>query len=148
MNSQRNKKSYWHTYTDMLKEIHESDPNYDPIPNWKDWAQRVRVILNSFLDVYDTMIEKLGHGKKQNLTIVQDTVQLEEMVQNKDLVQNRESTNKRKREKTPIGTLVVVVEGSDVAVYIRRKKQGKDQIDPNVVEVPSLEAITAHDEDR
>lgn len=43
MTSQKNKKSYWHTYTEMLKEIHESDPSYDPIPNCKDWAQRVRV---------------------------------------------------------------------------------------------------------
>lgn len=34
--SQRNKKSYWHTYMDMLREIHEDDPAYDPLPNCKN----------------------------------------------------------------------------------------------------------------
>ena len=106
----------------MLKEIQESDPNYDPIPNCKDWAQRVRVVLNNFVDVYDTMNEKLGYGKKHKLTIVHDKEQLEEAIQNKDLVQWEDNKGKRKREDDPSDSMVAKAGEPDVAVYVRRKK--------------------------
>ena len=72
MKSQRNKKSYWHTYNDTLQEIHEIDPTYDPFPNRKDWGKRIRIALTKFAEVYETFKEKLGYGKKVKLTIVQD----------------------------------------------------------------------------
>ena len=72
MTIQANKKSYWKTYEEMLSQILQIDPSYDPLPNCKDWAQRVRIVLNNFVDVYDTMNEKLGYGKKCKLTIVHD----------------------------------------------------------------------------
>ena len=70
MKSQRNKKSYWHTYQDMVQEIKEKDPTYNPFPNFQDMAKIVKVVLGLFPAIYDMLNEKLGYGKKVKLTII------------------------------------------------------------------------------
>ena len=96
MKSQRNKKSYWHTYSDMLWEIHETNPTYDPFPNYKDSAKIVRAVLNQFVEIYDTLNEKCVYGKKVKLTIIQDKEDLDKLVQIEKIVQKEESGNKRR----------------------------------------------------
>ena len=72
MKFQRNRKSYWQTYQDMVQEIKEKDPAYNPFPNCQDIAKIVRTVLGHFLAIYDMLNEKLGYGKKFKLTIIQE----------------------------------------------------------------------------
>ena len=80
MKSQRNKKSYWHTYQDMVHEIKESDPSYNPFPNYHDSARIIRIALRKFPEIYDMLNEKLGYGKKVKLTIVQEKEDLDKLI--------------------------------------------------------------------
>ena len=87
MKSQRNKKSYWHTYQDMVQEIEESDPSYNPFPNCHESARIVRIVLRKFPEIYDMLNEKMGYGKKIKLSIVQEKEDLDKLIQFEKIVQ-------------------------------------------------------------
>lgn len=70
LESQKRKKIGWHIYQDMLSEIHEQDPNYDPLSNFKSLEHRLRLIFNNFIEIYGTMNEKLGKRKKTKIIVV------------------------------------------------------------------------------
>ena len=86
MKSQRNKNSYWHTYQDMVQEIKESDPSYNPFLNCQDSTKIVKIVLSKFPEIYDMLNEKLGYGQKFKLTIVQEKEDLENLIQTEKIV--------------------------------------------------------------
>lgn len=83
---QKRNKIYWNDFKYLLNEMHKVDPNYDPLPNAKTWAQRLRIILGNFSGVYDIMNEKLGRVKSSKVTFVEDVEGLDLLLKSPNLI--------------------------------------------------------------